>query len=166
MNDLTYMHFFCILTFYRAILRKSLTCNLIHMNFYRLRKASSQNCIPFLGNFVKPSSFSGSVLDPSNKYRSGTWVIIGTCLSLKHQSGNIRHCSDITWASWFLRSPATQLFAQQFWQITKETPKLCTTGPLWGGFNSQMASHAENTFMSWRYHQSIITWSNITWCCI
>ena len=42
------------------------------------------------------------------------------------------HYSDVTWASWCLGSPATQVFVQQFVRANiKETPKLRNTGHLW-----------------------------------
>ena len=43
------------------------------------------------------------------------------------------HYSDDTWVSLRLKSPSTRRFVQHVFQTnTKETSKLCITGPLWG----------------------------------
>ena len=47
--------------------------------------------------------------------------------------GGLWHYSDITWASWWLKSLATQLFVQQLFGLpTKKISKLCVTGLLGG----------------------------------
>ena len=63
--------------------------------------------------------------------------------------------SEVTWASWYLESLATQLYAQQLVEANiKETPKplllaLCEGNPpVTGGFPSKRANNTESVFMS------------------
>ena len=63
-----------------------------------------------------------------------------------------QHYSDVTSASWRIKSPATWLFIQQHVRETaQQTSKPCITGPLWGEFlpmtdrfPSQRVTNADN----------------------
>ena len=73
----------------------------------------------------------------------------------------LQHYSDVTWAPWYLKSPATRMFPQQLVHATgKEPSKLPIIGTLWGestgGFPSQKTCNAERFSMSWCHH--VLAW--------
>ena len=70
----------------------------------------------------------------------------------------------------YLKSPASQLFTQQFLQVQiKKTSKLRVTGlcagnsPVTGEFPTQRASNAENISIWWRHHECVLEKSG--WPC-
>ena len=67
---------------------------------------------------------------------------------------------DVTWISWYVKSPVIPVFVQPFIQVyIKENIKvlhywaLCEGNPpVTGGFSTQRVSNTENVYMSWQHH--------------